>query len=294
MAKHHTQSRQGPGPELAKGSRRGNKDKIKGTLDGNQIQVCHLPLNLLRTNRQWQCCQCKDGGHNCEVVPNGPCRQCKKHKWGCSLMPQNPSTSKTDHHALLKSKLLEFCHKQAEELQAGVKKGKHHNENSPNTGKSEGSGLSLSSLTALSGLGNLALDSGGSSTVKTPADTLTDIPAILPQPPLPECPTPAPTSAPKNCEAPQPSGKSASKHPAAAPTQDLTDVTAKLPGTSQLLKLALRQASRSCSDKSPMSDKSPVSDEGSNAARITRLEARLAAVKEWANQINGRLKQFFR
>ena len=127
-------------------------------------------------------------------------------------MPQNPSTDKTDCHALSQAELLEFRQKQAEESRAAVKRGKRRAQDSPNTGKSEGSRLLPSPLTALSGLGTLALDSAGSSAADTPAN----IPATLPQPPLPEHPTPPHPSASKKPS--QPSGKSASKLPAAAPT----------------------------------------------------------------------------
>ena len=127
-------------------------------------------------------------------------------------MPQNPSTSKTDCRVLSQAELLEFRQKQAEESQATVKRGKRRAQDSPNIGESEGSRLSPSPLTALSGLGTLALDSAGPSAADMPAN----VPATLPQPPLPEHPTPPRPLASKKPS--QPSGKSASKLPAAAPT----------------------------------------------------------------------------
>jgi hypothetical protein len=197
-------------------------------------------------------------------------------------MPRNPTTGKTDRRALSKTDLLEFRRNQPKEPQAGVKKGKQRAHDSPDEGGSEGSGLSPSPLTALAGLGSLALGSGGSS----PADTAVDSPTSSRQPPLVENPAPAPPSAPKNREASQPSRKSASKRPAAAATQHSTGVTVELPGASQLLRPALRQASRS------RGDASPASDEGSSlAARIAKLESRLDKVEKWADEFNGRLMQ---
>ena len=145
-------------------------------------------------------------------MPNGPCKRCKKQKQGCSLMPQNPSTGKTDRRALSQAELLEFRQKQTEDSRAAVKRGKRRAQDSPNTGESEGSRLSPSPLTALSGLGTLALDSSGSSPAETPADT----PATLPQPPLPERPAPPRPLASKKPS--QPSGKSTSELRAAVPT----------------------------------------------------------------------------
>jgi hypothetical protein len=197
-------------------------------------------------------------------------------------MPRNPKTGKTDRRALSKTDFQEFRRNNAKEQepQAGVKKGKQRAHDSPDAGESEGSGLSPSPLTALAGLGSLALGSGGSS----PADTAADSPTSSRQPPLLH-PAPAPPSAPKNREASQPLHKSASKRPAAAPIQHSTGVTAELPGASQLLGPALRQASRSPRDASP------TSDEGNSIARIAKLESRLDAVEKWAEGFNGRLKQ---
>ena len=130
---------------------------------------------------------------------------CKGRKLRCSMMPSNPETGRADCRVLSKDQMQEFRIKQAKESCAEVKKGKRHACDSPEAGKSEGSGLAPSLLGLLAGLGALTLDSGRSSVTNTPADS----PTTLPQPPsLPERLVPAPHSAPG---APGASGPSAGK-----------------------------------------------------------------------------------
>jgi len=195
-------------------------------------------------------------------------------------MPRNPETGKTDRRPLPKAEIEQFRRSQAKERKAGVKRGKRRARGSPDKAESEGSGLSASPLAGLSGLGTLALDSGGSrsSAANTPADS----PAIFTQPPLPERPSPAPPSAPEIHDASKPSGKSASKSPLAAPAQYSTGVTVEVAGTSpgpaHLQAFAFR------------GDASPASDDAGTAARIARLESRLNEIEKWADRFEGRLK----
>lgn len=132
-------------------------------------------------------------------------------------MPQNPSTGKMDRRALSQAEILEFRLKQTEELLTAAKGGRVGRRcvrDLPEAGRSEGSGLSPSPLATLSGLGGLTLDSGGSSTADTPADSPA---ALLPQATLPERPAAAPPSAPKTRGGSKHLGKSSSMLLIAAP-----------------------------------------------------------------------------
>ena len=140
-----------------------------------------------------QCNWCIEADADCDLPELGPCLQYKGRKLRCSMMPSNPETGRADHRTLSKDQMREFCIKQAKESHAEVKKGKRCAHDSPEAGKSEGSGLAPSPLGSLAGLGTLTLDSSRSSVANTPADS----PTTLPQPPsLPERLAPAPHSAP--------------------------------------------------------------------------------------------------
>ncbi len=191
-AKRHAQSRQHPDP--AKQGSGGSKGNLleQGSDEEVIIRVCCYALKQLRANRL-QCDRCIKADADCDLPELGPCLQCKGRKLRCSVMPSNPETGRADRCTLSKDQMQEFRIKQAKESRAEVKKGKRRARDSPEAGKSEGSGLAPSPLGSLAGLGALTLDSGGSSVTNTPADS----PTTLPQPPsLPERLAPAPHSAP--------------------------------------------------------------------------------------------------
>jgi hypothetical protein len=190
------------------------------------------------------------------------------------MVPINPDTGKTDRRALSETEIMDFRIKMMEEARSEVRRGKQRARDSPDAGESEGSGPTPSPLARL---GELTLESGGSSAADTPADS----PSILPQPALPERPAPAPPSSSKTRDT---SGKSSPKPPAAAPTQLLTGVTVEVPRTSQMLDPTLRQASRS------RSDPSPTSDDGNNASRIAVLERRQDQLENRLQELDSRLK----
>ncbi len=197
-------------------------------------------------------------------------------------MPLNPKTGKTDRRALSEAKLLEFHLKQVKESGMQVKKEKRCTCDSPEAGGSEGSGPAPLPLAMLAGLGALMLDSGGSSAANTPADS----PAILPQPPLPEDPAPAPSSVPKTHNPSKPlAGKSISKPLLAALTQHLTGVTLEVPGTSKQLNPVHWQVTGSCSDALP------AGDDRSNTARIAMLENRQDELEKRMCDFDHRLKK---
>jgi hypothetical protein len=102
---------------------------------------------------------------------------------------------------------MDFRIKMTEEARSEARRGKQRARDSPEVGESEGSELTPSPLTRL---GELTLDSGGSSAANTPADS----PSTLPQPPLPERPALAVPSSSKTRDT---SGKSSHKRPEAAP-----------------------------------------------------------------------------
>ena len=97
-------------------------------------------------------------------------------------MPLNPDTGRMDHYTLPEDHLWEFRIKQTEELHAELKKGKQRALDFPDAGEPEDLGLDPSPSAALSALGSLTLESGGSSSVNTPSNS----PAILSQPSLPK------------------------------------------------------------------------------------------------------------
>jgi hypothetical protein len=114
------------------------------------------------------------------------------------MVPINPDTGKTDRRALSETEIMDFRIKMMEEARSEVRRGKQRARDSPDAGESEGSGPTPSPLARL---GELTLESGGSSAADTPADS----PSILPQPALPERPAPAPPSSSKTRDT---SGKS--------------------------------------------------------------------------------------
>jgi len=122
-------------------------------------------------------------------------------------MPQNPKTGKTDRHPPTEEDFLEFRIKQVEEKHAaGDKKGKQRTHKSPGAGEPEALDsvpLPLQSLVAMQGL---TLESGGSSSGNTPANST----ASSLQPPFSETPAPAPTSS-KSCALKRMAGESVSE-----------------------------------------------------------------------------------
>ena len=129
----------------------------------------------------------------CLALPSNACQRCQIKKNKCSLMVPNPGTGKTDRRMLEEEYILKHRIEQTEELrQAGIKKGKQRARGSPDAGEPEGSGAISSPSAALSALGSLALESGGSSAVDTPSIS----PASLPQPSLPKVAAPSPPIAP--------------------------------------------------------------------------------------------------
>jgi len=123
-------------------------------------------------------------------------------------MPQNPKTGKTDCHPPTEEDFLEFRIKQVEEKHvAGDKKGMRCTCNSPGTGEPETSESVLSPLQSLVAMQGLTLESGGSSSGNTPADST----ASLLQPPFSETPAPAPSTSSKSCALKRMAGKSVSE-----------------------------------------------------------------------------------
>ena len=87
-------------------------------------------------------------------------------------MPQNPKTGKTDRHLPTEEDFLEFHIKQAEEKHAaGDKKGKRCTRNSPGAGEPEALDSVPSPSQSLVAMQGLTLESGGSSSGNTPADS---------------------------------------------------------------------------------------------------------------------------
>jgi hypothetical protein len=126
-------------------------------------------------------------------------------------MPKNPRTGKADRRTLSQAELLEY---RLNQRQAEVRKGKKRAANSPEGGETDASGQAPSPLDPLANLVTLNLDSGGSNSANTPADS----PTAAPQPNLPERLAPTPPSPPQTRDAVRSSGKSASNLPAAALT----------------------------------------------------------------------------
>jgi hypothetical protein len=194
-------------------------------------------------------------------------------------MPHHPETGKLIRRRFTEAELLDFRLEQLESP-SEVKRGKQKARNSPDDG---GQGeLVPSPLASISALGDLTLDSGGSSAANTPADS----PSTLPRPPFSENPVQAQEKASKTHGAPKHSpGKPASRPTSAALAQHSTGVAFEEPTASpQLLKPALRQLSRSHST-------SPASDDGSNAVRISALENRQNEIEKWAHNFDLRLKK---
>jgi hypothetical protein len=179
----------------------------QGSDDDLVIEVCQrqCAFNWLRDNRQLQCDRCIEAGVHCEVRPTASCQRCGDKKLGCTLVPSRDS-GKPDRRAVSAEKLYRWRmdmmrekrdntarRNSSKEEPSAVKKGKQRARDSDDPVESEGSAPAPSPVTALAALGNMVLDSGGSSAANTPGDS----PAALPQPPLPEGYTSAPPQDPK-------------------------------------------------------------------------------------------------
>ena len=219
----------------------------------------------------------------CEVVSNGPCKRCKSKKQGCSLMPPNPGTGKTSRKTMSDATIMEYRIKHVDQLQSEIKKGKRRSRDSPDTGVPEGSGPAPSPLASLTGLKELSLNSDGSSSAITPADS----PATLPPPSFPERTAPAPSSPPntRGASKPSPPGKPPPPGPCGSSrAQHLTGLTVDVPRISKRLVPENRQASHS------RSNASPASDDRNYAARIAVLERRQEEHEKLIATLDRRLK----
>lgn len=103
-------------------------------------------------------------------------------------MPKDPVTGKTDR-SRTKEELRRF---RINQLKPKMSTANQPARGSRDVDEPEGSGSAPSPLATLAALGDLALDSGGSSVANTPTDSPT-----LARPPLPDRPTSALPKAPK-------------------------------------------------------------------------------------------------
>lgn len=186
-------------------------------------------------------------------------------------MPINPRTGRTDRRIKSEAQLLAFRLGQVR-ARAEVKRGKQRANDSPDSGNPEGSGLLPSPLAAI---GMLSLSSGGSSAAHTPAE----MPIALPQPPLPDHRSLAPTSGLITRSA---SKRSAGKTPSRSPTAAAAD---EVPSTSEVYETV------------PPSLQALASQEGeslrvakANAEKIRRLEGRMSGWESWAEDISQKLR----
>lgn len=244
--------------------------------------LCVLPFSIHSgANETQQCEKCIGAGVDCNAPSIGPCERCKLKKIRCNLMPVNPNTGKTDRRALGQTEHLEHRRnlKQVEKAAVKVKKGKKRAPDSPGEREPEASGSASSPFTQLAALGSLTLDSGGSSSANTPADS----PASVTQAPLPEGPVPAPAKTPTASKTSKRSTTNTTPK-AAAPARRSSNFVVEVPRAPKLLN-PTPKASRSSDNASS------VSDSGSNAARITALESRMGTIEELVRDMNQRLKE---
>lgn len=182
-------------------------------------------------------------------------------------MPMNPETGKTVRRTMTESEVLEYRLNQ-KVSRAEVKRGKRRARNSPDMGEPEGSGIS-----PLAGIGMLTLSSGGSSAAQTPSET----PATLPQPPLPSRTPLAPTPASRIRIASKPS---TSETPSRSPTEATADDAAS---TSQLFQpVHSSQQALAAPDYASL-----LAAVEKNTEKIRALEKRIIKWETWGEKVNS-------
>ena len=238
---------------------------------------------------RWQCTRCEEAGEFCEVNPVGVCQRCKTRKHGCSLMPDNPTTGKTDRRAKSKEELFMWRkdqarlkekakeeeaskEKQVAKRAAKVKTGKQRARNYTDSGEASASASAASPL-ELSGLQMLALESGDSSAVNTPADS----PGTLLQPPSP--------GRPAHRISKRSPGEFIYKLSSTAPASHSTHLVLKLPAAPRLPEAAHQKSSYS------RGDASQASGAGDNTSRIAALETKQEALERKQATLEEEKKQ---